>query len=310
MVVSSDYYIAPEYAQNSNSDYDYGLILLPGNSDDGFGWSTQLEDSDLKNRLVTVCGYPVGKPSKSLWISGGSIVSYTSRRIYYSDDTMGGESGSPVYTWYKGYWTVIGIHHGSPTSGECRNDGPRLILEMISRFVKRMNSKKALLSTYFSNVYVRNYGEGLDHSHTQGGSVKCHYEIISDYERLYIYPLEMPPSLAVQPDRIRVVLETVEWDNVFIRLDASQAKHQYSSSGEGTVNCHYGVLNYETYWQQKEDGENVFSFISTTFPNFRIRVDGSGVNSQHTLGGVVNCQYYSDEFGPAGNYEKLKIVDA
>ena len=49
--------------------------------------------------------------------------------------------------------------------------------------------------------------------------------------------------------------------------------------------------------------------LAPTFPNFRIRVDGIGVNSQHALGGVVNCQYYSDEFGSARSYEKLKIVD-
>ena len=131
-----------------------------------------------------------------------------------------------------------------------------------------MGSKKALLSTSFSDVYVRNDGDGVDHNHKVGGSVKCHYE--ADYERFYIYPVETPPSLATQPDRIKVVLETAKWNNVFVRLDASSAKHQYSSSGEGTVNCHYGVLDYETeyYWQQKEDGENTFSFISTYFPQF------------------------------------------
>ena len=120
-------------------------------------------------------------------------MSHTARRIYYSDDTSGGESGSPVYTWYKGYWMVIGIHHGNPTSGECRNDGPRFILEMISRFVKRMNSKKALLSMQFSAVYVRASGSDLSSSKSIGGIVDCKYNILTDYERFYIYPLDMPP---------------------------------------------------------------------------------------------------------------------
>lgn len=92
-ITSSDFYIAPEYTSSENDDYDYGLVLLPGNSDDGFGWSTQLTDSDLNNRAVSVCGYPGDKEYKTMWISGGNIMSHTARRIYYSDDTTGGESG-------------------------------------------------------------------------------------------------------------------------------------------------------------------------------------------------------------------------
>ena len=36
-ITSSDFYIAPEYTSSENDDYDYGLVLLPGNSDDEFG---------------------------------------------------------------------------------------------------------------------------------------------------------------------------------------------------------------------------------------------------------------------------------
>ena len=46
------------------------------------------------------------------------------------NDTMGGQSGSPLYTWYGGYWTVIGVH----SYGGCRNLAPRFTSRIISRF--------------------------------------------------------------------------------------------------------------------------------------------------------------------------------
>lgn len=100
-----DLYASPEYVKSGSADHDYGLILLPGSgaSDDGFGWSAIVENEELDNRLVTNCGYPADKPQGTMWITGGKISTYTTNRIFYMNDTMGGQSGSPVYTWYGGY---------------------------------------------------------------------------------------------------------------------------------------------------------------------------------------------------------------
>ncbi|KAI6648049.1 Extracellular metalloprotease [Oopsacas minuta] len=107
---AKDLYASPEYIATGNPDFDYGLILLAGNSDDGFGWTSIIQDSELDARLVTNCGYPGDKPRAILWITGGPIHSFTPKRIYYMNDTAGGQSGSPVYTWCGGYWTVLGVH--------------------------------------------------------------------------------------------------------------------------------------------------------------------------------------------------------
>ena len=58
----NDIYASPEYIATGAGDHDYGLILLPGTSDDGFGWSAILQDEELNNRIVTNCGYPGDKP--------------------------------------------------------------------------------------------------------------------------------------------------------------------------------------------------------------------------------------------------------
>ena len=65
-----------------------------------------------------------------MWITGGEIENYSANTIFYMNDTMGGQSGSPVYTWHGGYWTVVGVH----SYGGCPNSAPRFTRQMISRF--------------------------------------------------------------------------------------------------------------------------------------------------------------------------------
>ena len=63
VVAQKNLYAAPEYIDFESEDHDYGLILLPGHgtSDDGFGWSAIVSDEELKDRIVTNCGYPGDK---------------------------------------------------------------------------------------------------------------------------------------------------------------------------------------------------------------------------------------------------------
>ena len=50
-----------------------------------------------------------------MWATGGAICGIKSiDRLFYTNDTCGGQSGSPIYTWIKGHMTAVGIHtHGS-----------------------------------------------------------------------------------------------------------------------------------------------------------------------------------------------------
>ena len=65
-------------------------------------------------------------------ITGGELTEVTTNRLFYMNDTMAGQSGSPVYTWYKGYWTVLGVH----SYGSCPNSAPRFTSQMIYRFLE------------------------------------------------------------------------------------------------------------------------------------------------------------------------------
>ena len=80
-VEQNDLYASTEYISTGHKDHDYGLILLPGNSDgDGFGWSAIIPNGELNNRLVTNCGFPADKPAEAMWITGGAIERYTSQQ--------------------------------------------------------------------------------------------------------------------------------------------------------------------------------------------------------------------------------------
>lgn len=298
-------YASPEYINTGDADHDYGLIVLPGNSDDGFGWSAIIPDEELSNRLVTNCGYPGDKPAGTMWITGGSIASNTANRIYYMNDTKGGQSGSPVYTWYGGYWTVLAVH----SYGGCPNSAPRFTREMICRFLEWINGLKvkSLRSVNFPDVYLRCDGTGVvQYKPAGGGTVNCQYKPPKDWEKFYIYPVEMAPSLAPQSTRTyKVVIESAHFRNVFIRMD-SQGMSQSMGPGGGEVNCQYTAKSWAELFFLRQETNGNYSFRSVQFPHCYIRLDGTGVHSQSGPGGgTVNCQYYDDPSAPALSYERF-----
>ena len=303
-VGTKDLYASPEYIANGNPDYDYGLIILPGDSNEGFGWTSIISNDQLNNRLVTNCGYPGDKPRGTLWITGGPIDKYTDYRIFYMNDTYGGQSGSPVYTWYEGYWTVLGIH----SYGGCPNSAPRFTSEMILRFLQRMNAiqQVALRSFAFPDVYMRCDGNGVvAPSGPGGGTVNCQFKPPGPYEQYFIYPVAMNPSLA--PDSVYpVVILSAYWENIYIRMDGS-GMTKFKGTGGGVVNCQYGANTYERFNKRKRT-DGTFSFQNLHFPQCSIRLDGTGV-TKHTGpgGGVVNCQYYDDP-NNVGLYERFYII--
>ena len=250
-VGTNGFYAAPEYINGGSADHDYGLILLPQDSDDvkdyGFSWSAIVQDEELNNCVVVNCGYPGDKPEGTMWIKGGKIESVTRNRIFYMNDAKGGQSGSPVFTWNGSYWTVVGVHScsGHP------NSATKFTTEMIFRFLKRMNwlKSKSIRFVAYPDVYVR--CDGLKGT-TASGTINCQYKL-SPFARLfagwfvgwfgpglfesfYIYPVEMSPSLTGQ-GITKVVIESARFRNVFIRMDSKGMSQTDHGSGGGEVNC-------------------------------------------------------------------------
>ncbi len=114
------------WIQDSKPEYDYGAIILPncnlGNRVGWFGFAN-LSDSSLKNLLVNTSGYPGDKPLGTQWFNAGTITNVNDRKIYYMIDTMGGQSGSPVWRLLNNERHAVGIH----AYGGCPNSATRII---------------------------------------------------------------------------------------------------------------------------------------------------------------------------------------
>ncbi len=212
-VDKTNFYMPDEYKSEKNENHDYGLIFYRNGSttiSDGFGWTTQISDRELQSRIVTVCGFPLDAyhippqiQDLKMSITGGEITNVKQYRLEYITDTMGGQSGSPIYTWYQGYWTVVGIH----TTGTVgHNSGRRLDLQVIARFARVMDCQKALQSVRNTQAHLRcKPDSGLSY----WGKVNCQYGAPGNFEKFYVYPVAMPPSLATADILPQFVIESV-----------------------------------------------------------------------------------------------------
>lgn len=113
------------WTQDGKPEFDYGAIILPncdlGNTVGWFGFANLADDS-LNNLYVNTSGYPGDKPSGTQWFNGGRISSVEEKKIYYMIDTMGGQSGSPVWRLLNGERHAIGVH----AYGGCPNSATRI----------------------------------------------------------------------------------------------------------------------------------------------------------------------------------------
>jgi len=119
-------------------DCDYGVIQLAKTDAipsgmGAFGFANY-SDAYLKSKRLNTAGYPGDKPSGTMWFNGRKAKSVTTRTIVYDIDTMGGQSGSPV--WIKaanGERIAVGIHTNGATSG---NSATRIIKPVFDNIKK------------------------------------------------------------------------------------------------------------------------------------------------------------------------------
>jgi len=101
--------------------HDYGAIILPRSYTTGeqIGWFgyVNLPDVELSQAIVNLSGYPGDKPPKTQWFHGREVTRIDKRTLTYLIDTMGGQSGSPVWRIKDGQRHVVGIHTNGDESG-------------------------------------------------------------------------------------------------------------------------------------------------------------------------------------------------
>lgn len=139
--VSARFSTTDAWQKDQNPDFDYGVIHLKGDlgaATGSFGVAV-LPDAELQNRLVNVSGYPTEPGDGQFqYFHSSRVKATTERRLFYDVDTVGGQSGSPVWAYLDDSKDpiVVAIHAygigGVPAGlSVVANSGPRIIPEVL-----------------------------------------------------------------------------------------------------------------------------------------------------------------------------------
>lgn len=123
--------IQKQYYENPSFDYDWSACKLNWNLGNITGYYGKISNWYEKNASVYSYGYPGDKPC-TMWETHGQLINQTSYRYEYDFDTVGGQSGSPVFmTTDDGVTYVCGIH----TSGSSTINGGTKINSFIFHYL-------------------------------------------------------------------------------------------------------------------------------------------------------------------------------
>lgn len=123
--VSTSFRSVTGWTGSGNHEFDYGAIIIPtpmGDTVGTFGFASY-PDADLMNRTVNIGGYPGDKPDGTLWYHSNRTTAVGPRKLFYLVDTMGGQSGAPVWRIVNGKRIAVAVH---AYGGAAANHGTRI----------------------------------------------------------------------------------------------------------------------------------------------------------------------------------------
>lgn len=113
------------WVNGPNHEYDYGALRLTNPLGLQTGWLGfgAFSDATLNASTLNMSGYPGDKPSGTQWYHWSSVASLSPRKVYYTLDTAGGQSGSGVYIFRNGGRYAVAVH---AYGGASSNSGTRI----------------------------------------------------------------------------------------------------------------------------------------------------------------------------------------
>lgn len=113
---------------------DYGCIVLPAGAFGGhnlgcFGFAN-FNAQKLLAQSAVLAGHPGDKPFAEMWGMARKFKTVTAKTLIYDIDTVGGQSGAPVYIKRNGQRYVVGIHNYGASTG---NSATRITQSVYSR---------------------------------------------------------------------------------------------------------------------------------------------------------------------------------
>lgn len=132
--VSTSFRSVNGWVTGKKPENDYGCVILPAGSFSGrglgsFGFAA-FDAPALLAQPAVVAGYPGDKPFAEMWGMARRIKAVTTKTLVYDIDTMGGQSGAPVYIKRNGVRYVVGIHNYGAATG---NSATRVTPPVLAR---------------------------------------------------------------------------------------------------------------------------------------------------------------------------------
>jgi V8-like Glu-specific endopeptidase len=125
------------WTENGDENFDFAAIILPiplADTVGVFGIGVY-PDAELQSLPVNISGYPADKASGTQWYDANSISSMNARKLYYFNDTAGGQSGAAVFRIEGDSRIGAAVHaYGGTTA----NSGTRINDEVYNRMTSWM----------------------------------------------------------------------------------------------------------------------------------------------------------------------------
>ncbi|TQI93696.1 glutamyl endopeptidase [Amycolatopsis cihanbeyliensis] len=99
------------WTRDRNTEYDYGGLKLNCTVGDTVGWyGMRWQGASYDGTLIFSRGYPQDKPQATQWFTSDEVRQSDIRQLRYRLDTVGGQSGSPVYMFGCEGYCGIAVH--------------------------------------------------------------------------------------------------------------------------------------------------------------------------------------------------------
>jgi glutamyl endopeptidase len=145
MCTAKALYTVNGWANGGQQDFDYGAIKLNCSVGNQTGWFGYFHQAGTHNgQPATVTGYPGDKGGDTMWTMSGTIAGTLARRLTYTIDTAGGQSGSPVWTTNNANCNgpcARAIHAYGVGGSDTQNSGTRIIQEVANNLTTWRNAK-------------------------------------------------------------------------------------------------------------------------------------------------------------------------
>ena len=134
-------YSVTGWTSSRNRNYDYGAIKLNCSIGNTVGWfGYRWTSSSLNGQTTNLAGYPGDKAYGTMWRHTSTVRISQTYRLYYANDTAGGQSGSPVWNSSSGCSNcAIAIHaYGVDSTGY--NGGTRITQSVFNNLTTWKNA--------------------------------------------------------------------------------------------------------------------------------------------------------------------------